>query len=165
MLFNCFQKPLWAFIGLGFALIKPLFNLLLLKNCRIRNGVIKWFSVLDWFNNWFEIVALLLVSSEFVYIILETFFTLFSTEIIISDCWIRASAILFVNALIDGIRSLITCITEIVRFVDSILVFKSWMYWLISKLLSLLRKILMQDFWPHLTQPRNLFLHCWCGRL
>ena len=56
---------------------------------------------------------------------LETSLTRFSTEAIISDCWLLASAISSISVLMDWMHSLITCMAEMATLVDSVPVLTS----------------------------------------
>ena len=68
-----------------------------------------------------EMAALSSAEVEFASVTLETSLIRFSTETtIISDCWALANAISSISTLIDWMHSLMTCIAEIVRFVDSV---------------------------------------------
>ena len=67
-----------------------------------------------------EMAALSSAEVEFASVTLETALIRFSTETIISDCWALANAISSISTLIDWMHSLMTCIAEIVRFVDSV---------------------------------------------
>ncbi len=65
-----------------------------------------------------EMAALSSAEVEFASVTLETSLIRVSTETIISDCWALANAISSISTLIDWMHSLVTCIAEIVRFVD-----------------------------------------------
>ena len=67
-----------------------------------------------------EMAALSSAEVEFASVTLETSLIRFSTETIISDRWALANAISSISTLIDWMHSLMTCIAEIVRFVDSV---------------------------------------------
>ena len=67
-----------------------------------------------------EMAALSSAEVEFASVTLETSLIRFSTETIISDCWALANAISSISTLIDWMHTLMTCIAEIVRFVDSV---------------------------------------------